>query len=155
MMPNSGRQSLWIRLVELFLATRLIGPNILRNEGATHRPHTKHYICDFYKRRESTNFTHIKIVCFVIIFDLLRLVVLSYKQEENLCILRRRDVLSLHFLFLFSSFDWRSLVYCSCTSNFRVNEKEGQKNLNHLINLKIIFFCSLAFARQWRITYEH
>lgn len=81
---------------------RLIGPNVLRNEGATYHPHSQHYIC-YYQRKESRIFTH-KIVCFVIIFDLLRLVALSYNQEENLCILRRRDVLSLHFFVLLALF---------------------------------------------------
>ncbi len=99
-MPSWGRQSLWIRLVEL--SWRQAHRPQYSQEWRSHISSTYQtlYICD-YKRRESTNFAH-KIVCFVIIFDLLRLVVLSYKQEENMCILRRRDVLSLHFLFLFS-----------------------------------------------------
>lgn len=142
-MPRWGRQSLWIRLDEL--NWRQAHRPQYSQEWRSHISSTYQALYLHYKREERAPkiFTH-KIVCFVIIFDLLRSVVLSYKQEENLCILRRRDVLSLHFLFLFflPSFHWRSLVYCSHTTNFWVNENE-KKKLNHLINLKI-FFCCLS-----------
>lgn len=109
------------------MATGSQAPNILRGMKEPHIIHIPNTMFVII-REESTIFTH-KIVCFVIIFDLLRLAILSYKQEENLCILRRRDVLRFFSVFC-SNYIGAFYFIVSHTINFRVNEKGKTKPFN-------------------------